>query len=84
MTPMCPRTLFGSRSISNPPIFTSPEVLAKVVVIMEMVVVFPAPFGPKNEKNSPSDMEKEIPSTAFLSAFLYLFFRFFTSITFAI
>ncbi len=52
------------RSRSCPAIRTTPDVFANVVVRMEMVVVFPAPFGPRNAKNSPGYTSKVIPSTA--------------------
>ena len=45
-----------------------PLVGASVVVRMEIVVVFPAPFGPSSAKSSPSWTRKLIPSTAFSSA----------------
>jgi hypothetical protein len=45
-----------------------PEVGESVVVRMEIVVVLPAPFGPRNVKNSPASTPKETPSTAFRSA----------------
>ena len=47
-----------------------PLVGESVVVRIEMVVVFPAPFGPSSTKNSPGFTWKEMPSTAFVSAFL--------------
>src|SRR5205807_1183415 len=37
----------------------------RVVVRMEIVVVFPAPLGPRNAKNSPLRTVKLMPSTAF-------------------
>jgi hypothetical protein len=43
---------------------TSPEVGASVVVRIEIVVVFPAPFGPRSAKNSPASTFRLIPSTA--------------------
>jgi hypothetical protein len=33
-----------------------------------MVVVFPAPFGPRNPKNSPASTRSEISSTAVKSS----------------
>jgi hypothetical protein len=45
---------------------------------MEIVVVLPAPFGPKKQKNSPSLTWKEISSTAFMDPFLYRLIRFLT------
>jgi len=48
--------------------WTRPEVAGKVVVRMEMVVVFPAPLGPSSANSSPGSTEKETPSTAFAVA----------------
>jgi len=47
-----------------------PEVGTSVVVRIEMVVVFPAPLGPRSAKNSPAFTSNETPSTALTSAFL--------------
>ncbi len=49
---------------------TVPLVFARVVVRIEMVVVFPAPFGPRNAKSSPGRTSKLMSSTAGLSDFL--------------
>ena len=43
---------------------TVPEVGARVVVRIEMVVVFPAPLGPSRAKNSPASTFRLMPSTA--------------------
>ena len=45
-----------------------------------MVVVFPAPFGPSNVKNSPALTEKDIAFTALSFAPLYRLVKFSTSI----
>ena len=39
-------------------------VTGEVAVIMRIVVVFPAPFGPSTPKHSPSRMSNEMSSTA--------------------
>src|SRR3990170_5869598 len=46
--------------------FTSaiPDVGERRVQRIFMVVVFPAPFGPRNPKNSPSLTSKDMPFTA--------------------
>jgi hypothetical protein len=41
-----------------------PEVFGETQAIIFMVVVLPAPFGPRNPKTSPFFTEKAIPSTA--------------------
>jgi hypothetical protein len=41
-----------------------PEVFGETQAIIFMVVVFPAPFGPRNPKTSPFRTEKAIPFTA--------------------
>jgi hypothetical protein len=43
---------------------TRPEVGARVVVRMEIVVVLPAPFGPSRQKSWPSGTSKLMSSTA--------------------
>jgi len=49
----------------------SPLVAAINVENMEMVVVFPAPLGPRRLKISPSSISKEMSFTAAKSAFFY-------------
>jgi hypothetical protein len=44
---------------------TVPDVGESVVVRIEIVVVLPAPFGPRRAKNSPASTLKLAPSTAF-------------------
>ncbi len=41
-----------------------PALGSVILLIMEMVVVFPEPFGPKSPKSSSSPTEKEMSSTA--------------------
>ena len=41
-----------------------PDVTGETQWIILTVVVFPAPFGPRNPKHSPSGMSNEMPSTA--------------------
>src|SRR5574338_174937 len=58
------RTIFCWDDTSNPATNAWPlDGLSSVVSII-IVVLFPAPFGPKNPKISPSSTAKEIPSTA--------------------
>src|SRR3989442_3235424 len=56
------------RSTSSPATRTVPLVFARSVVIILMTVVFPAPFGPRNPKNSPWPTEKLTSLTAFTSS----------------
>src|SRR5467141_3446513 len=56
------------RSTSSPATRTVPLVFARSVVIILMTVVFPAPLGPRNPKNSPSPTEKLTSLTAFTSS----------------
>ena len=55
--------------MSWPSMVARPPVGASVVVRMEMVVVLPAPLGPRSAKNSPGPTEKLMPSTALRLAF---------------
>src|SRR5713101_9775097 len=52
-----------SRRTSNPQIVTLPVVGLIRPTSMRMVVVFPAPFGPRNPKTSPGLRVNETPST---------------------
>src|SRR5712692_1084245 len=52
-----------SRRTSNPQIVTLPVVGLIRPTSMRMVVVFPAPFGPRNPKTSPGLSVNETPST---------------------
>ena len=54
----------GSRRTSIPSTVSSPEVTGETQVIIRMVVVLPAPLGPRKPKHSPARTEKEMPSTA--------------------
>ena len=53
-----------STPASSPATLSSPEFLGETQWIMRMVVVFPAPFGPRKPKHSPSLISNEMPSTA--------------------
>ncbi len=53
MIPISRRTALASRSRSWPPIVTVPLVLESVVVRIEIVVVLPAPLGPRKANSSP-------------------------------
>jgi len=68
MIPTDPRTALASVARSWPAIVARPLVAESVVVRIEIVVVFPAPFGPRSAKSSPRATAKLIPSTAFTSA----------------
>jgi hypothetical protein len=70
MIPTLPRTALASATMSWPSIVAVPDVGARVVVRIEMVVVLPAPFGPSSAKNSPARTSKLMPSTALRCAFL--------------
>ena len=58
-------TSSSSLTTSKPATLTSPEVGLASVVRTLMVVLLPAPFGPRKPKNSPFSTWNEIPSTAF-------------------
>ena len=63
------RTSTGSLATSCPSTFTLPEVGRSRVVIILMVVVLPAPFGPSMPNSSPLFTSKEMWSTANVSFF---------------
>src|SRR6266849_6260572 len=84
MMPTWRRTVLASRTMSWPAMSTLPEVGASVVVRIEMVVVLPAPLGPRRAKNSPGSTSNEIPSTALTLPFRYRLTRSRTSIAGAI
>jgi len=52
------RAVMVSCVISWPKMVAVPEVGREIPVKMRMVVVLPAPLGPKNPKVSPTPMEK--------------------------
>src|SRR5438270_6953801 len=58
---------------------TRPDVGISVVVRIEIVVVLPAPFGPRKAKNSPLRTVKLMPSTALVLPFRYRLTRSSTS-----
>jgi hypothetical protein len=62
--PMDCRALMVSCSISWPKMVAVPEVGLDTPVKIRMVVVLPAPLGPKKPKVSPSPTEKLISLTA--------------------
>src|SRR5712691_3889656 len=84
MMPTWRRTALASRTMSWPAMRTLPEVGASVVVRIEIVVVLPAPSGPRRAKNSPASTSNEIPSTALTLPFRYRLTRSRTSIAGAI
>ena len=61
------RTWVADLTTSLPSMVIFPLVGVKRVVIMEMVVDFPAPLGPKKPKISPSLTSKLTPFTARIS-----------------
>ena len=67
-------------SILRPATMTLPEVGERVVVRMDSVVVLPAPFGPRREKNSPASTVNEMSSRALSAADAYRLMRCSTSI----
>src|SRR5205085_11458898 len=81
MIPICRRTEAGSLRTSTPAIRTPPDVGTSVVVRMEMVVVLPAPLGPRRAKNSPAPTPKLMLSTALCGAPRYRLTRRSTSTT---
>ena len=60
--------------MSWPPMVTSPSVGGMKPVIMRMVVVLPAPFGPRKPSTSPFSTVNETPFTATFGP--KVFFRF--------
>ena len=58
------RIAAGSFSSVIPSTVTVPAVFWRSVVRTLIVVLFPAPFGPRNPKTSPRATWNEIPSTA--------------------
>ena len=57
----------------------SPSSAARIPVIILIVVVFPAPFGPRKPKISPLFTVSETESTAFSVFFAYIFDTFLIS-----
>src|SRR5438094_6476444 len=79
MMPTRARTALAWLTTSYPAIRTRPDVGISVVVRIEVVVVLPAPVGPRKAKNSPLRTEKLMPSTALVFPFRYRLTRFSTS-----
>src|ERR1700737_4571570 len=71
MMPTLARTALAWVTTSYPAIRTWPDVGISVVVRIEIVVVLPAPLGPRKAKNSPLRTVKLMPSTAFVLPFRY-------------
>ena len=61
---MVRRTAAGSRATSCPATVAVPDVGESRVPSIRIVVVLPAPFGPKRPKTSPSAISNETPRTA--------------------
>jgi len=72
------RTLFASRTMSNPFTVAVPEVGFRIVQSMDKAVVLPAPLGPSNPKTSPDSTAMSKVSTAFRE--LYIFVNWWVSI----
>ncbi len=60
----------GCSKTSKPATVAFPEVGGKKHVSMRMVVVLPAPLGPRNPTIWPLETEKEMWSTAVVRAYL--------------
>ena len=58
------RTSAGRDPTSSPATVARPPVGASRVARIRIVVVLPAPLGPRNPKNSPAPTEKSMLSTA--------------------
>src|SRR2546425_8935983 len=78
-SPIRDRTAAGSCETSIPATCASPEVGRSSVQRMLIVVVLPAPLGPRKPKTSPCSTARSIPRTASMSP--YVFTRPLTSIT---
>src|SRR5579859_188140 len=65
-------TARGSSRTSKPATVAVPDVGGMKHVNMRMVVVFPAPFGPRKPTIWPFSIEKEMWSTAVLRAYLFV------------
>ena len=65
--PISRRTAAGSLAMSCPPMVALPPLGVRSVQSMEIVVVLPAPLGPRKPKISASPTSKEMPSTAVIS-----------------
>ena len=63
-TPMVSLTAWGSLTMEWPATAASPPLGRSRQLSMEMVVLLPAPLGPRRLKISPSAMSKLTPSTA--------------------
>src|SRR5271169_4970773 len=65
-------TSIGSSSTSNPATVAVPAVGGRKHVSIRIVVVLPAPLGPKNPTICPFWISKEMWSTAVLRAYLFV------------
>src|SRR5579884_3911394 len=79
MYPRCARAWSDCEKTSKPATVARPEVGGMKPARIRMVVVLPAPFGPRNPRISPRLTRNEIWSTAVRLP--YTFVRFCTSIT---
>ena len=61
---MCLRAASGSAATLSPQMNTLPEDAGISPDIMRMVVLFPAPLGPRNPTTSPFPMRKDTLSIA--------------------
>jgi hypothetical protein len=62
--PTSRRTRAWSATTSSPAMLARPDVGTSVVVRIEAVVVFPAPFGPSRQNSAPAATSNETPSSA--------------------
>lgn len=67
-TPMTALISMELPSTSLPRASSLPDVMGLAQRIMRMVVLFPAPFGPRKPKHSPSSIWKSTASTALSSS----------------
>src|SRR5687768_16452152 len=65
----------GLSTMLWPPTVTSPSVGGMKPVIMRMVVLLPAPLGPRKPNTSPLSTEKETPFTATFWPNIFFKFR---------
>src|SRR3989344_6238295 len=63
-TPICARATSGYFPVSCPNTLTEPAVLFTRPVTIPIIVVLPAPFGPRSAKKSPIGTLNEIPFSA--------------------
>src|SRR3954463_15274421 len=65
----------GASTMLWPPMVTSPSLGGMKPVIIRMVVLLPAPFGPRKPSTSPFSTVKETPLTATFGPNVFFKFR---------